>query len=106
MPVNNMERRITEQALRKATAKKKRRNRIIKGTLLTVVVIAALAIGVYADVSWLLVGGIEEVVRGFQANPHSAHDIAVGIVRILSAGVGTAVGSILAFMGFVTWANS
>ena len=52
-------------------------------------VLAILGAAVYADISWFLVGGILEIVRGAQATPVSAHDIAWGAVRLACSGITT-----------------
>lgn len=50
---------------------------------------ATIAAGVIFDILVLLVGGIEEIVRGVQMNPMSGHDIGWGAAHVVFSGVGT-----------------
>jgi hypothetical protein len=67
--------------------------------------LGCLALGVWADISWLLVPGIVEIVHGAQRHPASSGLIAWGVIKIVLA---VAV-SVIAFYGglilaALTWA--
>ena len=56
------------------------------GIICTVALVAA---GIYFDLIVLLVGGIEEIVRGAHAHgSRQGHDIAFGVVHIIGTGLG------------------
>ena len=71
--------------------------KVVLAAIFTVVVVA---LGLWFDIGWALVGGIEEIIRGVH-NPQSAHDIAFGILRILCAGIGFAVAVWLSIAAWV-----
>jgi hypothetical protein len=74
----------------------------VVGVVLAVVVAIALVVaGVWFDVGYLLIGGIEEIVRGVQATPVSGHDIGFGILRVVLTGVGFAVSIWLALLALL-----
>lgn len=53
------------------------------GTALALV--AATALG-WFGIAWGYVGGTEQAIRGFEANPAYAHDVAWGLVRVIIVG--------------------
>lgn len=57
----------------------------ILGVLL---IIGGIIAGLWIDIKILLIGGIMQALNGLDATPHNNHDIAVGIVKVLCAGVG------------------
>lgn len=61
----------------------------MKIVLALLVIVALVVFGVFIDISWFLVGGIEEVVHGAQASPASVHQIVWGVVRVLCTGLVT-----------------
>ena len=67
----------------------------VRLTLGILVGLAIFALGIYFDITWFLVGGIEEAIHGFQANPVNSAEAAWGIVRALFAGVGAFFGIII-----------
>lgn len=61
----------------------------MKVALAILFTLAIVAFGIFVDISWFLIGGIEEIARGAEASPVSGHDIGFGIVRILGCGLST-----------------
>ncbi len=61
----------------------------MKLVLAVVAAVAIFAVGVYVDLSWFLIGGIEQIIHGAQTTPVNGHDIAVGVVRFLLSGLAT-----------------
>jgi hypothetical protein len=49
--------------------------------------VAGLALGLYVGLWLCFIGGIVQIVEAVKADPISAMDIAIGIVRIMAAGV-------------------
>jgi hypothetical protein len=87
---------------RAASRRKRRRNRSWLAFFATLIIVA---LGLWFDIGWCVVGGIEELVRGIQAHPTSGHDIAFAVVRCCLAGVG--VFAAIASSIFVwTWARN
>lgn len=61
----------------------------VLGIVGIIVGIAIVVVGVFFDISWFLVGGIEEAIHGSQANPVVVHEIVEGVVRFFLTGVVT-----------------
>ena len=72
---------------------------MVRAVAAVVFFLVLLGLGIWLDVGWLLVGGIEEVVRGAQASPVSAHDVVIGAVRVFFCGVGLFVGFLVGTIG-------
>jgi hypothetical protein len=78
--------------------------RIILAVIITAALLAA---GAYLDVFVLLIGGIEEIVRGVQSHGSlETHDIAFGIVRVICCGAGVFVAGILILAVWFSWPES
>lgn len=69
--------------------------KIIGGLLL---VIAGVLFGVYVGLWVCFVGGIVQIIDAIKATPVEALDIALGIVRILVAGVAGGVSAFVAIL--------
>ena len=76
---------------------KRRRKNGLAIAGLVLFVLAVVAAGVLGDI-WLIVGGIQEFIRGVQAHPAGTHDIVFGVLRWMFAGVFTAVAVIISFL--------
>ena len=64
---------------------------LAKKILGVLMIAGGIVAGVWIDVVFFFVGGIEEIIRGFQAHPNSGHDIAWGFVRTIAfSGLGLA----------------
>ena len=89
--------RLTSPTYQAQVKAGRRRRRIsnFRAALGILVGLAIVGAGVVFDLSFFLIGGIEEIIRGVQAHPMSDHDIAFGIVRVLCSGIGFTVGIIL-----------
>ena len=72
--------------------------KVVLAAIFTVVVVA---LGLWFDIGWALVGGIEQIIHGFQAHPASASEIAWGVVRVIVSGLGFAVA---VFLSIGAWA--
>lgn len=66
-----------------------------------VLMIAGLALAVWAGLWWAFIGGIVQVIDAAKADPVSAIDIAWGVARIVFAGfIGTITAVIAIFPGW------
>jgi hypothetical protein len=72
--------------------------KVVLAAIFTVVVVV---LGLWFDIGWALVGGIEQIVHGAQASPVSASEIAWGVVRVLISGIGFAVAIWLSIAAWV-----
>jgi hypothetical protein len=70
----------------------------MKNVLGVLAILAGIAAFIYVEIVWVWVGGIEELVRGFQAKPVSGHDLAWGFVRVLGPGEIVSVAAALVFI--------
>jgi hypothetical protein len=52
-----------------------------------VMVVVGIALGLYAGLWWAFIGGIVSIVEAVKATPVEAMGIALGIVRIMFAGL-------------------
>ena len=74
----------------------------MKQALGVLLIIAGIALGLYAGLWWAFIGGIIQVVDAVKATPVEGMDLALGIVRIVFAG---AIGGITAFVAVLPgWA--
>ena len=64
----------------------------VTGVLL---ILATIAAGIYADIVWLLVGGIKEIVHGAEAHPVSAGQIGWGVAHVIFMGLGVFAAALL-----------
>lgn len=61
-------------------------------------ILATIAAGIYVDLKFFLIGGINQIINGFSAHPDNVHDIVWGFVRVLILdGAAFAVAAILSF---------
>lgn len=78
--------------------------KVLRVVLAVIFAAALLVFGIWIDIGYFYVGGIEEIVRGAQAVPVSGHDIGWGIVRIMLGGIGTAI-AIMTGAGIIALAS-
>lgn len=72
-----------------------------RGFVGIVLVIAGVALGVWAGVWWALIGGIVQAVEAVKASPVDAWQLAFGLARVLCAGlIGTVTAIIAVFPGW------
>lgn len=66
-----------------------------------VLMLAGLALGIYAGLWWAFIGGVVQIVDSIKANPVDAVDLALGILRVLCAGfIGVMTAVLAVFPGF------
>ena len=58
----------------------------MRNVLGILMILGAVVFGVYAGLWWAFIGGIVQIVEAVKADPVSAMDIALGIVRVVFAG--------------------
>ena len=63
-----------------------------------ILIVATIVAGIWFDIVIMLVGGIEQIVRGVQVHPWSGHDIGWGIAHIVLSGVGVGVAALLCIL--------
>jgi hypothetical protein len=64
------------------------------------IILGGIVLAVWLDLFVLFIGGINEIIAGFNATPHNGHEIAWGFVRtILFTGLGTVAGVIVILIG-------
>jgi hypothetical protein len=61
-------------------------------------ILATVAVGIYVDLVWLLVGGITEIIHGAEVHPVSGHDIGWGIAHLIFSGIGVSVAAMLCLL--------
>lgn len=72
--------------------------KLILGVLL---IVAGIGLALYVGVWLCLIGGIVQVIDGIKAAPTDALDIAIGIARVLCAGLAGVLTAVVAiFPGF------
>lgn len=72
--------------------------RVLVGTIL---IVAGIALGVWAGVWWALIGGIVQAVEAVKASPVDALQLAYGLARVLCAGlIGTVTAIVAVFPGW------
>jgi hypothetical protein len=66
-----------------------------------VLMLAGVAFGLYAGLWWAFIGGIVDVIHAIKAPDMVALDVAIGIVKVMCAGIiGTMCGVVAVFPGF------
>lgn len=68
--------------------------------LLVILAVLAFIAGFVLDIWFMLIQGIQELVRGFVAHPMSGHDITFGLLRLVFSGTGIIAGIFLAIAFF------
>ena len=63
-----------------------------------ILIVATIVAGIWFDIVIMLVGGIEQIVRGVQVHPWSGHDIGWGIAHIVLSGVGVGAAALLCIL--------
>jgi hypothetical protein len=68
--------------------------------------IAGIAFGLYAGLWWALIGGIVDLIRAIRAPELLPMDVALGVAKVVFAGViGTVSGIIAVFPGFALFTS-
>lgn len=63
-------------------------------------IIVGAIIGFYGGIWWAFVGGIKQVISGFQSSPLNSSDIAIGLCRIFFAtSIGEFIAAVLIIFG-------
>ena len=73
----------------------------MKAALGIVMMIAGVAFGLYAGLWWAFIGGIVDVISAIRAPELVAMDVAIGVAKVMFAGViGVVSGIIAVFPGY------
>lgn len=70
----------------------------MRNVLGIILIIAGVAVGLYAGLWWAFIGGIVQIVDAVKATPVESMDLALGIVRVVFAG---AIGTISAMVAIL-----
>lgn len=72
----------------------------MKAVIGILLILAGIALGLYAGLWWAFIGGIVQIIDSIKATPTPAMDVALGIVRIMFAGaIGVFSGMVLLLPG-------
>ena len=73
----------------------------MRNVLGIILIIAGVAVGLYAGLWWAFIGGIVQIVDAVKATPVESMDLALGIVRVVFAGaIGTISAMVAVFPGY------
>lgn len=78
--------------------------KIVLGTLM---MIAGIAVGLYAGLWWAFIGGIVDVISAIRAPELVAMDVGIGVAKVMFAGViGGVSGIIAVFPGYALFTSA
>jgi hypothetical protein len=73
----------------------------MKAVIGIIMIVAGIALGLYAGLWWAFIGGIVDVINEIKADDLSATGVAIGVAKVLFAGfVGYISGAVLAVPGY------
>lgn len=79
----------------------------MKAALGIVMMVVGVAFGIYAGLWWAFIGGIVDVISAIRAQELVAIDVAIGVAKVMCAGViGGVAGIVAVFPGYAIFKSA